>query len=212
MSLTSQSSAKYIIGYHATKKDNVEEILRTQCFKYNRFNRKVVSLRGNAKTKMPNDLGNGAYFFIEDQRFVVSAQEVAKAYYKKVKQASTKYDGAIIKAMLDKSERFLGINFNEARNIMLFNAYKKENLSKINKIFNDAMISNKTYQRAKREGRIDGLAIEMLILSLESENQNIDYVMLDTQIEVDHLITRIPNAQEICIRNQKMITKLEEVK
>lgn len=198
-----------VIGHHATTSRQADSILKEKCFKFNKFNTNVISYKRNEKTKMPNDLGNGAYFFIEDDSFGVSSKQVAKEYYKKVKQQSRKYDGKIIKAIIDVSEKYNDIDFDEKRNICIFNTYIKKNKEKIKKIFKEFMEINSTYNRAKDKQLFDGLAIEMMIFELKEQGVKVDYLHYSTSIEIDSITSRICNAKEMCVRNQNMICSIE---
>lgn len=210
MGFETKCNENKVIGHHATSSSQADNILKENHFKFNNFNTNVMNYKRNEKTKMPNDLGNGAYFFIEDDSFGISSKKVAKEYYKKVKQKTQKYDGKIIKAIIDVSDKYNEIDFDERRNIGVFNKYKEKNMKKIKKIFREFIEINPTYNRAKSKMLLDGLAIEMLIFEIEkNENRKVDYLHYSTSIEIDSVISRICNAKEMCIRNQNMICSIE---
>ncbi|MDK7902795.1 hypothetical protein [Staphylococcus epidermidis] len=210
MKLESNEKDSIAIGHHATSLKQAESILEEKTFKFNKFNQNVISYKRNEKTKMPNDLGNGAYFFIEDKNFGISSKNIAKEYYKNVKQKTQKYDGQIIQVSIDISDKFVKLDFNNSRNICKINKYKQQNLDRINKVFNEYIEINSTYNRAKKLGLIDGLAIEMMLFEIKkNKNIEVDYICLDTQIDIQNYRTRINNAREMCIRNQNMILSIE---
>lgn len=192
-------------GWHGTT-TKAAEIIKDQGFeltpyKFN-FN----------KSRIPNDLGNGVYFYLEDD-ILDNPKEVAYKYVKIYKSDIMKDENSSPK-VLGATIKFPDANFldmDERDNMSALIAIKKqmerEVYSQVQKLYPDG---------AFRRGNLDGLFIELLIEKFKRD-KNIDiqivtkYTFTNLQEKIGNFkinISNFPNAREVSVRKLDLIEDL----
>ncbi|MGX0511227.1 glutaredoxin-related protein [Staphylococcus hominis] len=172
-------------GYHGTDKSHYDNL----------ENERIFSTK-----KLPSDLGNGLYLFIDRVNMVGEAIENAKKYLNRWKKD---YKERII-AQIDvefNEDNLLDLDDRENQNV--FNSFVEDNEETIyNEL--DKLINNNT----KNRGNIDGLVIEIMI---REYNLEVDAIMRETYTQFDTTKKRkrsnIPNGKELCLRNNDIIKR-----
>ncbi|PTJ13857.1 hypothetical protein BU069_13010 [Staphylococcus succinus] len=171
------------IGFHGTMKSNFDKIDKLKKFKSN---------------VLPNDLGNGLYFFINRKDKIEEAIHNANLYLKRWKP---KYENKVIVEVLMELYNESVLDLDEVENQEVFNLFVEENQEDI---YNE--IQNLKPSNSFNRGQFDGLIIEMMIKHF---NLNIQAILKETYTQFDESKLRkrsnIPNGRELCLRDYKAI-------
>ncbi|WP_321384446.1 hypothetical protein [uncultured Enterococcus sp.] len=174
------------IGYHGTDKYKYELI-------------KQHGFRTTAKSgKLPRDLGDGVYFFIQHNDLSDPVDNVKK-YLKRYK--SSFKEPSILEATCESDNV---LNMNEASNAQWFISFKESNADLI---FDEAKKMDRNNSLTR--GNLDGLVIETLLRKI---NYFPDAIIKDTYTAFDPIpnykISNFSNGRELCIRNIKIIKNI----
>ncbi|WP_454911853.1 hypothetical protein [Staphylococcus warneri] len=172
-----------IRGYHGTDRSCYDNLEIDKKFPIN---------------KLPSDLGNGLYLFIDRKNMVGEAINNAKKYLDRWKP---RYEEKIIAQIDIKVRENRLLDLDDYDNQYEFNSFVDENEETIyNEL--DKLINNNT----KNRGNLDGLVIEIMIREYKLE---IDAIQKETYTQFDIRKKRkrsnIPNGKELCIRQNNII-------
>lgn len=170
-------------GYHGTNKKNFDKIDTPKKFKHN---------------KLPNDLGNGIYFFINRKETVEEAIINAELYLKRWKP---NYRDKIIVEVLINLYKEKILDLDDGNNQEIFNLFIEENEENIyNEI--QSLDSSNSFNR----GQMDGLILEMMIKYFDL---NLQAIIKETYTQFDESKIRkrsnIPNGREMCLKDYNAI-------
>lgn len=195
-----------IIGWHGTTRESSEEI-KKEGFQLKKY------IFGERNQRLPNDLGAGIYFFVEDTS-LQKPQALACKYVLKYKDKKLKKDNS--KPEILKAE----INFNKDCVLDCDDRDNDKAILNLQKI-----LKKELYEEACRiksdgaahRGNFDGLFIEMLIAKFKKDHGiDIDIVMKRTFTNVEEKLgafpikkSNFPNGKEISVRKLELITNLE---
>ena len=195
-----------IIGWHGTTRESSEKIMQAG-FRFEEY------IFGKSTQRLPNDLGAGIYFFVEDDH-LENPQSLAYKYvlnYKNRELNKTKSIPKVLKAEINVNEDFV-LDFDEMDNT--------EALMSLQKLFRKELYQE--IQRLKPSGAVDrgnfdGLFIELLIAKFKKDRGvDIDIVRKRTFTNVEEKLGNIPirrsnfpNGKEISVRKSELITNLE---
>ncbi|WP_188205398.1 hypothetical protein [Desemzia incerta] len=195
-----------IIGWHGTTHNSAEQI-KKKGFQFEKYK------FGKNNQRLPNDLGAGVYFFVEDHYF---EKPTALAYkyvlkYKDRELAQTNTKPKVLKAEINYDEDCM-LDLDEKDNMEAIMGLQKT-------------LKKELYQAAKNlkqsgavnRGNLDGLVIELLIEKFMRDYKiDIDIVAKRTFTNVEEELggvpirrSNFPNGKEIAIRKIELITNLE---
>lgn len=184
-----------LIGWHGTTKANKKEILKSG------FNFETYDF-SNESPLVPNDLGEGVYFFGEF--YNKDGRERAQEYAKRYKGSGNHIIKTIIKY---ESNKILDLDNQENLDffIQVIDIFENEFTEAVNNISRD----RKKQARVKR-GNFDGIYIELLLKRIEEETGiQIDIVKKKTFTPTlkrkEQKLSNFPNGQEICVKNLNVI-------
>lgn len=174
------------IGYHGTDK-----------YKYDLI--KQNGFRTTAKIgKLPRDLGDGVYFFIQ-QNDLSDPVDNVKKYLKRYKPRFKEPSILEATCIPDKV-----LNMNEETNAQWFLSFKESNADLI---LDEAKKLDQTNSLTR--GNLDGLVIETLLRKIDYFP---DAIIKDTYTAFDPIpnykISSFFNGREMCIRNVKIIKNI----
>lgn len=205
----SSASSTLFYGFHITSYEISQDIIIKKSFWVKDFNVSVFRDL-TKKTNMPNDLGNGIYFFLESH-YPVHPRNICIDYYKGVKSHNYGSKYGLVKCQIDLDKYKYNIyDLNDSRNRFDFNAFKQTHQTKLENILKSGIKESNVYQRALKENFIDGLAFEYLSFIYNDKGQNIDAIIMDTFMEYSPSYSRVPNCTELCVRNKEMILTYEK--
>lgn len=183
------------VGYHATSSKSACAISNKN------FNIKIEPI--HLTKKMPNDLGQGLYVFLENDFFPDHAKELAVKYVKAFKQVSNPH---IVNIDLEYNENEV-LDMDDEENIIAFNNYRY------------TIIESETFQKykdqieksgAKTRGGYDGLILELLI-----DEQQLDVKFIKkrtfTNLGNSYKLSAYQNGLEGCIRQIDVINKKDVI-
>lgn len=194
------------IGFHGTKAKNTEKILKEG------FNPHVFGSK-----RLPNDLGEGVYFFI-DSEFELSGKEMAKQYIEKfIRNGKDSEDTKlnVLKAVVEDDSSFLIIDLDE--DIVEFDKFRMKNAQEIVrkvKFYKSRMGNNKGILK---RGNFDGIVTDMFIKFIGKKflmNTKIDAVQRRTYTDITsygYKISNNDNGVELCIKNVNAIDNISVV-
>lgn len=142
-------------GYHGTKTSVADEINK------NGFNYTTYDIYNTVSERLPNDLGFGTYFFIDDESTVSKGFVNAKNYTLKYKKKSNIDVISIVVADLTfNDDQFLDLD--EADNTAYYLSIQRENEQEAHKIWSQG--KKDSHQKRKI---LDGIFLEMMVSDLE---------------------------------------------
>ncbi|MCK1976087.1 hypothetical protein LNK15_03325 [Jeotgalicoccus huakuii] len=182
-------------GYHGTKTSIANEVYKNG-FTYTKYN-----IYESKKERLPNDLGFGTYFFVDNDNIVSKGYDNAKRYALKYKRKENTDAVSIIVADLTFNENhFLDLDF--ADNNAYYLQIQRENENLAYEIWsqskNDGHKNRKIY---------DGIFIEMMIADLEEKmGITIQGVKKDTFTSFENASrSNFYNGTEISVRDHNCI-------
>ena len=172
-----------LLGYHGSDEKYVVSM------KKDNFKMRV------SKSSFPNDLGIGAYFYLE--RGEGEALENVRKYLKKYKKNYETLVGLEVPIVVDE-ELILDFNIRESSEI--FEEFIRKNRENIDKELNKYHEKSRGFLR----GNFDGIAMELF---LEFLGVDADLIIKDTFTKFDDEYKRsnFHNGREVCVRNPKII-------
>ncbi|MBJ6745705.1 hypothetical protein JEQ21_04360 [Streptococcus sp. 121] len=181
-------------GYHGTTPQNAQMILQAKEIKITPFTIKsdVVIPSGQ---RLPNDLGQGLYLFLDDELLGFDGKECAKKYAHRWRNQGNKI--SLIQFHFDET----------VLNILDLN--NPENLRRIvelrSKLYQRIEQSLTTFQQNKslKRANLDGIFIEFLVQHALS-GQQVDGIIKDTFTPFyseKQALSNVPNGRELCLRN-----------
>ncbi|MFK4900125.1 hypothetical protein ACI1UM_03965 [Lactococcus petauri] len=174
---------KELSGYHGTNQKNFKFIQKFG------FKKQVSDF------SFPNDLGFGAYFYL-DREIENEGKSNAKKYVIKYKKH---YAGKVvlIVPMLINEDRIL--DFNDPIAAASLEEFIQDNYDLIIRKLEEFDKKSKAYNR----GNFDGIAIDLYI---EHYGFDVDIVLKDTFTEFDdYRRSNFCNGREICVKNTETI-------
>lgn len=185
-----------MVGYHGTPFENAEDIIK------NDFNIRDFSISSKSKQKVPCDLGNGIYLFLNSLIFNNNAEEMAGKYVKFCKYKSSNH--AILKVVLSFDEDESIIDMNDEDFKRDFNKLRND----FEPIVVDLCKDNIRWDKAYERGNLDGLLLEYMF---DSWGNDPILVMGDTFTRVNkcYKISNAPNCREVAVRKQHIIKTKE---
>lgn len=173
---------KELLGYHGTSQRNLDFIK-----KYG-FRKKV------SDNSFPNDLGFGAYFYLD--RVEKEAKDNAHKYVIRYK---TEYFGKIVIEVPISVDENKILDFNIKEAMELLEEFIRENGSRIKKELEKYDHNSKAFKR----GNFDGVVIDLFI---EYFNMVVDIVLKDTFTSFDgYRMSNFVNGREVCVKNKEVI-------
>lgn len=200
------SKEKILKGYHGTKPQNAKDILNNNSVVVTPFKITTDFVIPSGQ-RLPNDLGQGLYLFLDSDKPKFDGKQCAKLYAHRWRNEDNKV--SLILFDIDESDIFsLDLN-------------KQENAEKF------IEIRNKLVQRVEqrlttfKEGKIldraniDGIFIEYLVQHF-LENK-VDLIIKDTYTPFyssRNTLSNFSNGRELCLRNMGLINweETKEVK
>lgn len=181
-------------GYHGTKTSIADEI------KNNGFIHVKYDINNAKEERLPNDLGFGTYFFIDDEATASKGFVNAKSYTLKYKKKSNIDVISIIVADLTfNDDQFLDLD--EADNNAYYLSIQKENEQEAYKIW------SKSKKGSHKKRKIfDGIFLEMMISDLETAaGKTIQGVKKKTFTSFGAARSNFHNGTEISVRDHNCI-------
>ncbi|MDG6128724.1 hypothetical protein NGA55_07050 [Lactococcus formosensis] len=174
---------KELLGYHGTDEEYLV-LIRKEGFK-----------KKFSKSSFPNDLGFGAYFFVD--RTKGEAQNNSKRYVLKYKR---KYETPIVLEVPLKVSEDNILDFNERENLELLEDFARVNNSQIKK----ELRKYNSHTRSFKRGNLDGIVIDLFI---EYFKIPADVIVKDTFTKFDdeYKISNFTNGREVCVKNTNVI-------
>lgn len=182
-------------GYHGTDSENTASI-RKNNFSYKKFNESIY------KNKMPCDIGNGIYFYVNDKFSNVpskNAYDYAKLYPKPSAEVT------VFKCKIEiEEEKFLDLD--EHQNISIINDFYQENIDVI-----DTMYESIKESGAKKRAYMLGLILEMYFVHNKIE---VDAIQKETftnfkLFKENKTFIDLPNGRELAVKNKTCIKEIE---
>lgn len=185
---------KIKIGYHGTTKENKIKILEKGNFE----------VRTNNSGRTPNDLGNGIYFFCDDQELdLIPGHDMAIRYTKKYKKVALLKQNSsvdVIKATIKYNEENL-LDLDDEQNLQDFLKAKRK-------------LEYQVAQEAKRSkddgakdrDNRDGFFVEIFLKVLRQSGFDVKVVSKRTFTPVAQKTSNFPNALELCVKDVELIT------
>lgn len=189
-------------GYHGTTEKNANDIISTKTINVNEF-----KIDGNftipQNQRIPNDLGNGLYFYYHDESEpCYDALKNAKRYVQEFKPGTGKK--AIIKVVVNDTEENEYLDFNDLKEQRLFIKFREKLFEKINYNYKASKVKN---DGASRRNNIDGIFLEAM-LKYVYKDRKIDLILKDSYTPFyngDRQISNFPNGREVCLKNLDLI-------
>lgn len=184
-------------GYHGTKPQSLESILKTRTFNVTSF-----SITGDFIIKegqsLPNDLGQGLYLFVDDAPKGYCGLTSAKSYARIHRSEKRKI--GVIKFKIN-CENINNLNLSHPQSIEYFNKYKQKYHGRV-----QVALSKLKKNRALTRYNLDGIFLEHLLRYHEKYSQ-VNVVSCDSYVSFteDKPISSIPNGREVCVRDTTMI-------
>ncbi|WP_455438469.1 hypothetical protein [Streptococcus salivarius] len=184
-------------AYHGTKIENKKEI-ETRGF----------TIRNKPK-HIPNDLGNGIYFFLDKGDVYKPPYEMSKSFVKNYKDCSHG-ESVIFKVTI--SDNLSLLNFNDEDNEKLFEKFRNLNLNTILKHYDNFIYYAKTntgdVPGVLKRANLDGIVFELLKNKIKC-----DGVIKDTYTPQNKKYKKssFHNGRELCLYNIEKIDEIKEI-
>ncbi|HFI0101342.1 TPA: hypothetical protein ACGORV_000022 [Streptococcus suis] len=184
-------------GYHGTTPQNAQAIIQTKEVKIKPFSIKsdVVIPTGQ---RLPNDLGQGLYLFLDNESLEFDGKKCAKQYAQKWKSDRNKT--ALIQFCFDETTLSI-LDFNQPENFKRFVKLRDKLYRKIEQSLTTFKETN-----SLRRANLDGIFIEYLIQ--HGLKIQVDGVVKDTYTPFyssRSTLSNFPNGRELCLRNTDAI-------
>ena len=183
-------------AYHGTRIENKEKIV-SKSF--------IIS---NTPDRIPNDLGNGIYFFLDKGSNYKSPKEMAESFVKNYRNCSN--DEHIIFKVTVSDEAKL-IDYNDADNAALFETFRNKNLNIILKHYGrfvyNSQIKSPSIPGSLKRANLDGIVFELL-----KNKAKYDCVVKDTYTPQDKKYNKssFSNGRELCLYDLDKIADIKE--
>lgn len=193
-------------GFHGTKTKNVSKIMN-EGFNPHIFGRK----------RLPNDLGDGAYFF-RDSDFELSGKEMARRYIEKFVRngkGNSNTDVSVLKAVVKDDSSFVIVDLD--KDVIAFDRFRIKNEEEIIRKVNSYRTKMGNNQGILKRGNFDGIVTDMFIKFIEKRYHNnikIDAVQRQTYTDMTgygYRISNNNNGVELCIKNVDAIDDISVV-
>lgn len=170
---------------HGTSKYRFENFISKQNYKLNP--------EFDSKERVPNDLGDGIYFFGTNDFF--KAHICAENYAKKYK----KNEGDFITLLfysIDMKEEYT-LDFDDRENQKIFLEARKRLDSKIKKMV-------KNYKTNLSRKQLDGIVINLI---LKNKKEEVKVITKETYTAFDNIYenSNFPNGLEICVKDPEIL-------
>ena len=180
-------------GYHGTTPLNAKAIIETNKVEVEPFSIKsdVVIPSGQ---RLPNDLGQGLYLFLDSESQGFDGKECTKQYAQKWRSDGNKV--AIIHFDFNETPLYI-LDFNLPENSILFVKLRHKLYQKIEQGLT-TFKENKSLKRAN----LDGIFIEYLVQ--HGLKRHVDGIIKDTYTPFyssRNTLSNFPNARELCLRS-----------
>lgn len=194
-----------LFGFHGTLACNVASIKRDG-FKRN-GSRKGLNLYGKGH-RVPNDLGEGIYFFIEGYD---SPDEIARKYVEYNKSQLLVRNNTsveIIKVKVTQNDNEY-LDFDERDNLQSLHKFR----TRFEEIIKELIKRSDHQDGAYKRGNFDGYVVDLLVMRIEQEKKlQIKSVSRATYTKIDSEQQRsnIPNGKELCVKCSNCIQFIED--
>lgn len=202
------SKEKILKGYHGTKPQNAEDILNNQKVIVTPF-KITADVVIPQKKRLPNDLGQGLYLFLDSENPKFDGKSCAKKYAHKWRHKNNKV--TLIRFSLNDTNVF-AFNLNNPETAERFSKVREKLYLKIVQQLTSSKEDN--ILKSNRPN-IDGIFLEYLFqYGLKKE---VDFVIKDTYTPFytsDFTLSNFANGRELCLRNMEIINweETKEVK
>ena len=183
-------------AYHGTRIENKEKIV-SKSF--------IIS---NTPDRIPNDLGNGIYFFLDKGSNYKSPKEMAESFVKNYRNCSN--DEHIIFKVTVYDEAKL-IDYNDAANAAVFEKFRNENLKIILKHY-DSFVYNSQIKSSSIPGSLKRANLDGIVFELLRNKAHYDGVVKDTYTPQDKKYNKssFSNGRELCLYSLDKILEIKE--
>lgn len=197
-------------AYHGTRIENKEKIV-SKSF--------IIS---NTPDRIPNDLGNGIYFFLDKGSNYKSPKEMAESFVKNYRNCSN--DEHIIFKVTVSDEAKL-IDYNDADNAALFETFRNKNLNIILKHYGRFVYNSQkkspsipgSLKGAKKKsssipGGLKRANLDGIVFELLKNKAKYDGVVKDTYTPQDKKYNKssFSNGRELCLYDPDKIADIKE--
>jgi len=183
-------------AYHGTKIENKEKIV-SESF--------IIS---DTPNRIPNDLGNGIYFFLDKGSNYKNPKEMAESFVKNYRNCSN--DEHIIFKVTVSDEAKL-IDYNDADNAAFFENFRNKSLNIILKHYDrfvyHSQIKSSSIPGSLKRANLDGIVFELL-----RNKAHYDGVVKDTYTPQDKKYNKssFSNGRELCLYSLDKILEIKE--
>ena len=194
-----------LFGFHGTLACNVASIKRDG-FKRN-GSRKGLNLYGKGH-RVPNDLGEGIYFFIEGYD---PPDEIARKYVEYNKSQLLVRNNTsveIIKVKVTQNDNEY-LDFDERDNLQSLHKFR----TRFEEIIKELIKRSDHQDGAYKRGNFDGYVVDLLVMRIEQEKKlQIKSVSRATytKIDSDQQRINIQNGKELCVKFSNFIQFIED--
>lgn len=184
-------------GYHGTTPLNAKSIIGTNKIEVESFSitSDVVIPSGQ---RLPNDLGQGLYLFLNDELLAFDGKECAKQYAQKWRNRQNNI--AIIQFCFDDNELSI-LDFNLPENSKKFIKLRAKLYRKI-----EQSLTTFIQTRSLKRANLDGIFIEYLVQ--HGLKIKVDGIVKDTYTPFyssRSTLSNFPNGREFCLRDTSVI-------
>ena len=189
-------------AYHGTKIENKKEI-ETSGF----------AIRSKPK-HIPNDLGNGIYFFLDKGDFYKPPYEMSKSFVENYKDCSHG-ESVIFKVTI--SDNISLLDFNDEENEKKFEKFRNLNSKTILKYYDKfvryAKDNTGGVPGVLKRANLDGIVFELLKIKNKSKGEICDGVIKDTYTPQNKKYNKssFHNGRELCLYNIEKIDEIKEI-
>ena len=183
-------------AYHGTKIENKEKIV-SESF--------IIS---DTPNRIPNDLGNGIYFFLDKGSNYKNPKEMAESFVKNYRNCSN--DEHIIFKVTVSDEAKL-IDYNDADNAAFFENFRNKSLNIILKHY-DRFVYNSQIKSSSIPGSLKRANLDGIVFELLRNKAHYDGVVKDTYTPQDKKYNKssFSNGRELCLYSLDKILEIKE--
>lgn len=185
-------------GYHGTTCQNAKAILSSRHINVNKFDitGDWVLAKGQ---RLPNDLGQGFYLFLDDVERGFEGLENSKNYARRFKNKPSRTI-SVLKFGIDE-DNLKVLKLYDERSIKFFNQYKKQYHARL-----QPKLKSLRNDGAFKRYNLDGIFLEHLLQyhkKFSKINAVTNYTF--TPSTKDKPISSVPNGRELCLRDTKLL-------
>lgn len=183
-------------AYHGTKIENKEKILNKS------FN---IS---NTPDHIPNDLGNGIYFFLDKGSNYKNPKEMAESFVKNYRNC---LDDEYIIFKVTVSDEAKLIDYNDPENAACFEKFRDKNLNTILKHY-DRFVYTSQARTSSIPGSLKRANLDGIVFELLKNKAKYDGVVKDTYTPQNKKYNKssFSNGRELCLYECDNIVDIKE--